>query len=131
MPGLLAGQERLELLATDCGPPTGWPDPIGGNCTQVGARRLELVWGSCSRADRGRGGGRGRGRALLKEAAPLDRGPSAPVQRGDRSGPGSELSRLLAAALPCARGGEGGEAKSAPNATTGPRAPSSNTKVAA
>ena len=33
MPGLLAGQERLELLATDCGPPTGWPDPIGGNCT--------------------------------------------------------------------------------------------------
>ena len=33
MPGLLAGQERLELLATDCGPPTGWPDPIGGICT--------------------------------------------------------------------------------------------------
>ena len=35
MPGLLAGQERLELLATDCGPPTGWPDPIGGNCTPL------------------------------------------------------------------------------------------------
>ena len=38
MPGLLAGQERLELLATDCGPPTGWPDPIGGNCTRLGER---------------------------------------------------------------------------------------------
>ena len=40
MPGLLAGQERLELLATDCGPPTGWPDPIGGNCTRSAGTQL-------------------------------------------------------------------------------------------
>ena len=46
MPGLLAGQERLELLATDCGPPTGWPDPIGGNCTRLRvSRRLQAAGG--------------------------------------------------------------------------------------
>ena len=43
MPGLLPGQERLELLPTDCGPPTGWPDPIGGNCTRVRRPWLSLA----------------------------------------------------------------------------------------